>query len=135
MPRRTSSPTMLIVNFFMSAPVAEAKQALDTAKAIVSSREAAGLVQPSLPNAPKPRKRRGANKPKQADLPVPGSPAATAGSTTGPVAVPDAPKPRRRRGAGARPAVADTAAAATAAAPLPAVPAGVDLASLPAPTE
>lgn len=129
MPRRTTSPTMLIVNFFMSAPIAEAKQALDTAKAIVASREAAGLVQPSLP---KPRKRR-ERKPKQADLPVPGSPVATAG-TAGPVAVPEPPKTRRRRGAGARPPVADTAAA-SATAPLAPVPSGIDLANLPPPTD
>lgn len=134
MPRRTSSPTMMIVNFFMTAPLAEVKQALDTAKAIVSSREAAGLVQPSLPAAAAPRRRRGRNKPKQQDLPVPGSPAATAG-TAGPVAVPDAPKPRRRRGAGQRPAVADTAAVAAATAPLQPVPSGIDLASLPPATE
>ena len=128
MPRRTNSPTMLIVNFFMNAPVAEAKQALDTAKAIVASREAAGLVQPNLP---KPRKRR-ERRPRQEALP--GATAATTATTAapGPVAVPDAPKQRRRRGAGARPAVADTAASATA---LPPVPAGVDLAALPAPTE
>lgn len=131
MPRRTSSPTMLIVNFFMNASVAEAKQALDTAKAIVASREAAGLQQASLPAAPKTRKRR-ERKPRQEALP--GATAATmaATGTTGPVAVPEAPKPRRRRGAGQRPAVADTAASAT---PLPPVPSGVDLASLPPPTE
>jgi len=135
MPRRAKSPTLMIVNYFMSAGLSEAKQALDTAKAIVSSREAAGLQQPNLPVAPKTRRRRGPNKPKQGDLPVPGSPAATTG-TAGPVAVPDAPKPRRRRGAGQRPVVADTATAATAAtAPLPPVPSGVDLASLPPPSE
>jgi hypothetical protein len=120
---------MLIVNFFMNASVAEAKQALDTAKAIVASREAAGLQQASLPAAPKPRRRR-ERKPKQEALPGATATTTPAAGTTGPVAVPDAPKPRRRRGG--RPAVADTAASAT---PLPPVPSGIDLASLPPPSE
>lgn len=143
MPRRTSSPTMMIVQFFMSAPLAEAQQALDTARAILSARAAGGLQQPSLPatSPAVPRARRG-RKAKQAALPE-----TTAGTTTGmtaapgPVAVPD-PKPRRRRGPG-RPPVAPLTEASVATgpeqaqsgAPLPPVPSGVDLSTLPPPTE
>lgn len=131
MPRRSTSPTMLIVNFFMSAALPEAKQALDTAKAIVASREAAGLQQPSLPaaGAATPRRRRG-RKPRQAALPDGGAGvigAIAPAGADGPAAT--APKPRRRRG---RPAVAETPAVATDSV-VP--PGGVDLASLPAATE
>ena len=128
MPRRSTSPTMLIVNFFMSAPLAEAKQALDTAKAIVASREAAGLVQPALPGAAQPAKprRRRERKPRQEALP-----AAQTGS--GPVGVVpaagEAPKPRRaRRG---RPGVTTTPAAAADAAPVMPAPGTADLSALP----
>lgn len=120
MPRRTTSPTMLIVNYFLSTPIAEAKQALDTARAIVSTREAAGLQQPVLPTA-QPAKPRRARRPRQASLPVEGATAAAV--PAGDVAA----RPRRRRG---RPPVVDSAAPGE-----PAAPSSVDLAALPAPTE
>jgi len=99
MPRPRKSPTTLVVNFFMSAPVSEARQALEIAGAIVTAR-AASDGNGAAPRARRPR--RTATQP-----PV-------AGTAASAPATPAAPRPRRSR----RPSVG--AAATASDTPIPA---------------
>lgn len=88
MPRRTKSPTTLVVNFFMTAAVSDARQALEIARAIVDARAVAGG------NGAAPRARRGRRR-QEVEPPLPGMTAVSSAPATAPAA-----PARRRRGPG-----------------------------------
>ena len=79
MSRARTSPTEAIVKYFMTVPIDAAKQALQTAKTIIATREAQGLVQPALPAA-----RRGASPTRRPRAVAPGVSSAPSTATAGP---------------------------------------------------
>lgn len=97
MPRRSTSATALIVNFFITASLDAAKQALETAKAIITAREGVAGTLPLSGDSTKTPRRRRERRALQGGLP--GTTAATtpSGPATGLSAVAPA-VPRRRRG-------------------------------------
>lgn len=101
MPRRATSATALIVNFFITASLDAAKQALDTAKAIITAREGVAGTLPLSGDSTKMPRRRRERRALQGGLPgVTAAPATTGAATVagvGPTAMTPA-APRRRRG-------------------------------------
>ena len=123
MPRTAKTPTAApslqqLVNFFMTAPIADVRAAVATGSAIMVNR-GGGSVPSNGASAPAPRKRD--RKPRQTQPALPGTTAATAATANAP-ATTGAQPARRRPGRPPRPPVAATGAGPVAVPPAVAAP-------------